>query len=335
MFRNYLNKITVLIFTVLFLLSGCTPKKKQAASELTLVMAEVNAEDSICGQMDHAFKQKVEELSKNKIIINIKYNGILGDEKHVLQSLMTADSYIHLARVGANLSAYGAKKSALLSIPYTFENNEHFWKFTQSQAAQEILNEAYEKNTGIKGLFFAEEGFRHFISSRPVYSVKSIRGKKMRVSGTILTGIANSLEAEPVYMNFNRLARAFASGEIQLADQPLSNYYADNFYICAPYVILDAHMIGAVQTVISASCWDSLSEEQQKIFIQAGQYAQDFCRQIEKDSEAENIRILTEKGVSVTRVSDKTPWKNACSDFIQKSSEEYPELYKQILESVN
>ena len=60
-----------------------------AASDpaVTLVMAEVNPLDSIIGQMDSAFKEKVEELSGGSITVDIQASGVLGAEENVLDSI--------------------------------------------------------------------------------------------------------------------------------------------------------------------------------------------------------------------------------------------------------
>lgn len=114
-------------------------------------MAEVNPEDTVAGRTDRAFKRKVEELSDGKIIIDLKCSGILGSEKQVLDIIRSDDNSIHMMRGPANLSQIGGKKSALVSIPFTFRNDEHFWKFTRSDVAKEILDEPYEEGLGIRG----------------------------------------------------------------------------------------------------------------------------------------------------------------------------------------
>ena len=54
-------------------LLSCNEKKQVSEEkEITLVMAEVNPEDTIAGQMDKAFKDKVEELSGGKIKIDLQ-----------------------------------------------------------------------------------------------------------------------------------------------------------------------------------------------------------------------------------------------------------------------
>ena len=138
---------------ILALFTSCTKKAPKDDKEITLVMAEVNPIDTVAGKMDEAFKNKVEELSNGKIKIDLHCSGVLGDEKHVMSTIMGENSSIHLIRGPANLSSYsGGKsvKSSLLSIPYTFKNDAHFWKFASSSLAQEILDEPYKSGLGLK-----------------------------------------------------------------------------------------------------------------------------------------------------------------------------------------
>ena len=39
------------------------------------------------------------------------------------------------------LTNYGGKLSALPSVPFTFDNREHYWKFAESEMGQKILDE--------------------------------------------------------------------------------------------------------------------------------------------------------------------------------------------------
>ena len=110
--------------------------------EVTLVYAEVNPLDTIVGQMATDFKNKVEELSDGKITIDVQASGVLGSENDVLDTMLGGGGTIDMSRISAfALNSYGAKKSMLLSIPYTFQDRAHFWNFATSDLAQEFLTE--------------------------------------------------------------------------------------------------------------------------------------------------------------------------------------------------
>ena len=51
-------------------------------------MAEVNPLDTIVGQTDTAFKEKVEELSGGSITVDLQASGVLGSENDVLDTML-------------------------------------------------------------------------------------------------------------------------------------------------------------------------------------------------------------------------------------------------------
>ncbi len=320
-------------FWVFFSFSSCISKTDSNAKPIVLVMAEGNPEDSIAGCMDLAFKKKVEELSAGKIKIDLYCGGILGDEKQVMNLIVKPDSSIHLARVSASLASYGGEKSGLLTIPYTFLNEEHFWTFAHSQMAQEILDEPYEKGLGVKGLFYGEEGFRHFFSTVPVKSLSDLENKNVRVSNSkIMQDLVQSMKANPVEVEFSELYSAMLRGKAEVAEQPITNYLSNHFYEVAKYVILDGHSLGAVQVVVNSKTWDSLSVKQQKILKEAGAYATDYCRKITDEAESAALSQLKKNGAVFTKLVDKRPWQKACDEMIKESSSKFPDLYQKILD---
>lgn len=321
-----------LAFSAAVLFFSCK-ERKDAEKHLTLLMAESNPPDSIIGQVDKVFADKVMELSDGNLAINLQYSGILGDEAKIMEMIVKPDSSIHLARVSASLASYGGSKSKLITIPFTFKNDDHFWKFANSEIAGKILDEPYENGMGVKGIFYAEEGFRHFFSVSQINTIDDLSGKRTRSSNSkTLQDLIHALKAVPVTVPFTDLYASLQTGQTDVADQPLSNYYSNGFHIVAPYIILDGHMLGAVQVLINSKCWDSLSENQQEIMKAAGKYATDYCRQIIEKTETETIEKLKSEGATVTKVKDIDPWRKACSEMIMESSKEYPELYKKILD---
>lgn len=321
-----------LAFSAAVLFLSCK-ERKDSEKHLTLLMAESNPPDSIIGQVDKTFADKVSELSDGKITINIQYSGILGDESKIMEMIVKPDSSIHLARVSASLASYGGSKSKLITIPFTFRDDEHFWKFANSELAEKILDEPYENKIGVKGIFYAEEGFRHFFSVSRLSSIDDLSGKRTRSSNSkTLQDLIHAMKAVPVTVPFTDLYASLQTGQTDVAEQPLSNYYSNGFHIVAPYIILDGHMLGAVQVLINSKCWDSLSEKQQKILKEAGKYATDYCRQIIEKRETETIEKLKSEGVTVTAVKDIEPWRRACAEMITESSREHSGLYEKILE---
>ncbi|MBQ7564518.1 MAG: TRAP transporter substrate-binding protein [Lachnospiraceae bacterium] len=301
---------------------------------VTLVMAEVNPLDTIVGRMDSKFKEEVEKLSGGSITIDLQASGVLGSENDVLDAMLGGAGTIQISRISAfALTNYGGEKSKLLSIPYTFVDRDHFWAFANSDLAQEFLNEPSEKGSGVKGLFYGEEGFRHFFTVNPVAGIDDFAGMKIRVSNDpVMNGMVEGLGASPTVVDFGELYSALQTGVVDGAEQPTANYKANAFDEVAPNFILDGHTLGAVQVIITDDAWNSLTEAQQAAMTEAGEIASNYCHEISEEAENEVLEQLKADGVNVVEVADKTPWQEACKAVIEENTSDQAELYQQLLD---
>ena len=302
--------------------------------EVTLVMAEVNPLDTIVGQTDSKFKETVEEMSGGKIKIDLQASGVLGSENDVLDTMLGGGGTIDISRISAfALTSYGAEKSVLLSIPYTFANRDHFWKFADSELAPEFLMEPHDNGLGVRGLYYGEEGFRHFFTVKEVKGLEDLKGMKLRVSNDpIMNGMVEGLGASPTVVSFNELYSALQTGVVDGAEQPIANYKSNAFQEVAPNLILDGHTLGAIQVIITDEAWDKLTEEQQNILVEAGKVASQFNRTISEEAENKVLDELKADGINVVEVPDIQPWQDACKDIIESSTKDQAELYQQILD---
>ncbi len=309
-----------------------------AASDpaITLVMAEVNPiEGTIVGQVDQKFKEEVESLSGGSITIDLQASGVLGSENDVLDSMLADKGQtINISRISAfALTSYGTKKSVLLSIPYTFESREHYWNFVASDLAQQILDEPTELGLGVRGVFLGEEGFRHFFTKNACTSIDDLKGMKLRVSNDpIMTGMVTGLGAAPTVVAFNELYSALQTGVVDGAEQPIANYEANAFPEVAPNLILDGHTLGATEIIIGDYAWDKLTDNQKQVIMDAAKAAEAYDKEISQSAEDKVLEQLKADGVTVTDVTDKTPWKEACADVISANTADQAELYQQILD---
>ena len=301
---------------------------------ITLVYAEVNPLDSIAGETAVAFKEKVEELSDGAITIDIQANGVLGSENDYLDTMLGGAGTIDLARVSAfQLTNYGGEKAKLLSLPYTFADRDHFWSFAKSDLATEILEEPYENGMGVRGLWYGEEGFRHWLTREPVAGMEDLAGMKLRSSNDpVMTAMVKGMNADPTVVSFGELYSALQTGVVDGAEQPIVNYKANAFQEVAPNMILNGHTLGAYQIIVTDDAFDNLTEEQQEIIVEAGKYAAQVNEEVSKAKEDEILAELIEEGVNIVEVEDSTPWVDAVRPVIEKEIEGYEDLYQQILD---
>lgn len=305
-----------------------------ADDQVTLVMAEVNPLTTIVGQTDQFFAEKVEELTGGSVKIDLQAAGVLGSENDVLDAIANGDDSIDISRISAfALTTYGCQKASLLSIPYTWTGRDHFWAFADSELAAEFLNEPQEIGLPLRGIFYGEEGFRHFFTREPVTGIKDLAGLKLRVSNDpVMVGMVNGLGASATPIAFGELYSALQTGVVDGAEQPIANYKANAFPEVANNLILDGHTLGAIQVVITDTAWDKLTEEQQAAIMEAGKLAQEFNRELSQTAENEVLEELKANGCNVVEVDNPAEWAEACAEVITENTKSQAELYQQLLD---
>ena len=305
-----------------------------AADQVTLVMAEVNPLDTIVGQTDSFFAEKVEELTGGSVKIDLQAAGVLGSENDVLDAIANGEDSIDISRISAfALTTYGCQKASLLSIPYTWTGRDHFWAFADSELAAEFLNEPQEIGLPLRGIFYGEEGFRHFFTREPVTGIKDLAGLKLRVSNDpVMVGMVNGLGASATPIAFGELYSALQTGVVDGAEQPIANYKANAFPEVANNLILDGHTLGAIQVVITDTAWEKLTEEQQAAVMEAGKLAQEFNRELSQTAENEVLEELKANGCNVVEVDNPAEWAEACAEVITENTKSQAELYQQLLD---
>ena len=301
---------------------------------VTLVYAEVNPLDTIVGMTATKFKEEVERLSGGSITIDVQAAGVLGSENDVLDNILAGGDTIDISRISAfALTSYGCKKSMLLSVPYTWANRAHWWNFANSDLAAEFLNEPQELGLPVRGIFYGEEGFRHFFTVTPVNSLEDLAGMKLRVSNDpVMNGMVEGLGASPAVVSFGELYSALSTGVVDGAEQPIANYKSNAFPEVANNLILDGHTLGAIQAVITDNAWAKLTADQQAVILEAGKLTQAYNAEISEAKELEVLEQLKAEGCNVVEVADNAPWAEACQKVIADNTADQADLYQQLLD---
>lgn len=301
---------------------------------VTLVYAEVNPLDTIVGMTASEFKKNVEEISGGTITIDIQASGVLGSENEVLDGMLAGSTTVDISRISAfALTGYGCEKAMLLSIPYTWTGRDHWWKFADSELAQEFLAEPKDKGLPVRGIFYGEEGFRHFFTVTPVNGIEDLKGMKLRVSNDpVMNGMVEGLGAAPTVIAFGELYSALQTGVVDGAEQPIANYKSNAFPEVANNLILDGHTLGAIQVIICDNAWNKLTADQQAVLFEAGALTQKYNASISQAKEDEVLNQLREEGCNVVEVNNPGDWAAACAKVISDNTSSQADLYQKLVD---
>ena len=287
--------------------------------EIKLAYAELNPDGHPMADVGYFFADKVKELSGGAMTIEVYTSGVLGSEKESMQALQTGGGSVDIFRGNTNsLGDYNLNKLSLFSMPYTFRDREHLWTVLESDIGTSYLAEPQEEGSRMVGLFYTEEGARHFFTSREIGGMSDLNGFKMRVPKTqVMSDTVKALGIEPTPIDWGELYTSLQTGVVDGAEQPFAGYYNNKFYEVSPYYILDGHTYSPGIVLMSEAVWNKLSPAQQQVITEASAAAQAFCKENAAQVDADTIKKIREVA-TVIEVKDMQAVQDATASVVSK-----------------
>lgn len=292
-------------------------KADAAAPELTFKYAELNSDDNINTRVGNKFAEYVNEMSNGRIKIEVYSASTLGDEKTCLNALQMGGGTVDMYRGNTNsLADYGFKKLNMFGLPFIFNSREGMWKVLEDkELGQAFLTEGSEVGAGMVGLFYMDEGARNLFTTKEISGLADIKSMKIRVPETeLMMDTMTALGAQPTPISYSELYSSLQTGVVDGAENGYPGYSSNKFYEVAPYYLLSGHTFSPGIVLMAEAKWNTLSPDDQKLLLEAGQKASDWNK---GEIDAEEVALRTElegKGVKVIDVSDedKTAAQEAC-----------------------
>lgn len=299
--------------------------------EFVLCYGEVNATGHTLSDMAYYFAECVKELSGGKIIVEVYPSGQLGDDEQCYQAMQMGalDFY------RGNCASFETKINSMVSVmslPYLFEDSDHFWKICDSDLGNEILGDIHENYSGMRGLAFLDEGARSFMTTDvPLTSLEDMTGLRMRTqSSAIMMDTVESLGAEAFALEYVEVYSALEAKTIDGAENPLVSYYYNRFYEVAPYYIRDEHTYSPSVLLISEITWNAIGEEYQQIIMEAAKKAQAYNKETIKTAEQDALAQLENKNVHIYELKNIEQWREAVQPVYDKYGAGYADVIRQI-----
>jgi tripartite ATP-independent transporter DctP family solute receptor len=265
----------------------------------------------------------VKERSGGRITIDVFPSAQLGEEKAAIEQVQLGA--IEFTRVSTGPMAEFNKDFGVFSLPYIFDNDEHVWKFLLGGDGMKLLDSL--QSSGLQGLGWYSSGSRSFYSSKPLTSIKDVKGMKIRVQENKLNlAIMDALGANATPMPYGEVYSSLQTGVIDAAENNYPSYYSSKHYEVAPYLLLDGHQRVPEVLLVSKTIWEKLAEADQAIIRQAALDSIEFQREEWAKYEQESEAAVRAAGVTITEVTDLQPWKEAVEPVIDAYRAEYSSI---------
>lgn len=262
------------------------------------------------------FKEKVEELTKGKVQVEIYPNNALGNEREMAESVLLGTIEMCCVTSDGTLPSW-VPETQILSIPYLFSNKKEAY-YVLDHTLQDYLEPKFEAK-GAKHLAFAELGFRHFTNNiRPIKKAEDMNGLKIRVQeAPVWFALLHDLNATATPVPFAELYTALQQGMVDGQENPIASIASSKFYEVQKYMSLDGHTYAAGSAIINKKFYDSLPPEYQKAVDEAALYARDAQRNDINGKEAKMLADMKEAGLKVDEV-DVESFKKATENLYKE-----------------
>lgn len=271
------------------------------------------------------FKELVEAGSD--LTIEIHPNAKLGDERTLLEGMQFGTIDMGIITNGPVSNFY--PQIAVLELPFLFASPDEAYRVMDGPIGQELL--ANLDQVGLKGLAYAERGFRNLTNSeKEVLSPADLKGLKIRVmENPVYIDTFKALGANAVPMAWTEALTAMQQGTIDGQENPVNVVYSFKLAETQKFMSFTRHTYAPAIFVMSPSVYGSLDKKTQALVKESAQKAAEYERQWNKDKETEQLQTIQEMGMKVS-TPDLAPFKAAIAPVYEKYGKKFEKYLKAI-----
>ena len=206
-----------------------------------------------------------------------------------------------------SITNYTLYDPALFAVvmPFMFSSNDDVDARLLNGSAGDLVKERVEA-LGVKVLGLAENGFRSVTNSKKeIKSPADLSGMKFRVPATACwVDTFKLFGADPTVMTFSEVFTALQQGAIDGQENPTDPIVSSKLYEVQNYLTKWNYAYDCLVMTCSQKLWDSLSEEDQAVFAEAGAAACAAEVAASREADAGNFQLMADNGMKITELTD-------------------------------
>ena len=206
--------------------------------------------------------------------VDYQPDGVLGGEADMIQQVM--DGTIQATILSSSTFSSYSPLLDCLQLPFLIGDYETERAALESPEAQ-ALYDGIEEELGIKIIGYGENGIRHFATkTKAINTLADLKGLKLRiVPSNMLTEVMTNLGAAPTAVAYADVYSALQNNVIDGEEINITSIYAMSHHEQLKYISEIGMYPFPSFVCVNAEFWNSLTEEQQQVWLEAEQISQD------------------------------------------------------------
>lgn len=256
------------------------------------------------------FKNVAESESDGSIEVEV-HAGTLGtSESELVEKLKLGGADVVLVSPGF-MSSTGIQEIDLFAMPYIFDSYDHWESVVDGEVGDKMAQIINEKsNNDFKLIGYWTAGVRHYYGKKPIESMEDLEGMTIRTQTSGVVGdYWEKTGAVPTSVAWGELYQALQQGVVDSAENAYPYFVQQNHHKTdnGKYITETGHDYTTRFLLINGNKFDSYTNEQQDIIMQAAKASVEAERQELYDQETEYKEIAIEDGAQVNEI-DRAPF---------------------------
>jgi TRAP-type C4-dicarboxylate transport system substrate-binding protein len=312
------RRVIVLAVAATLLIASAPPADAQRP--LIVRMATLVPEGSSWHQILLETAEKWKQLSGGRVTLRLFPGGVAGDDPDVVRKMrlgtLNAGVLTSVGVAEIDRSVYA------LGIPLMFDSyDEVYWVHEQMRQGLEASLE----ERGFVALNWADGGWVHFFTKKPVAAPDDLRGLKL----FSWAGDAEAVEVwraagfNPVPLPSTEIATSLKTGLVEAIGSPPQVAVISQFFNDAPNMTRLRWQLLLGATLISKSTWEKIPADIRPALLEATREAGARLRKEVREAETRDIEAMKKRGLNVVPVSaaQRAEWQKLTTSFYPRIKE--------------
>ncbi len=309
-------------------LSGCgsagtADTSADGEQVFNLTLSHGLAEDHAVHIALESFAEAVREQSGGTINIEIFPNAVLGSETDNITQIRAGA--LDMAKVSASTLGNFQNEWNALSVPYVFNDQQHYYDVMDGEIAQDMYQLTADK--GFMGLTWLDSGARSFYTAdRAIRTPSDLRGLRIRtMDSQMAIDMMTALGGSATVMSYSEIYTGMQQGVIDGAENNVTALrdHAD----VTSYYCFDEHTRIPDILLISSSTWNAMSDSQREVLSSCARQMTEEYKSAWSAFEDEVLATAVENGVELIYDVDTAAFQEACQSIYTNLEASSPDVY--------
>lgn len=339
--------ILAVILAAGYILSSCKTGPGSpdvtAGPELVFRLASELKPDSRIWEASRLFKDEIEKASpdgkirEGEISVVFYDQGMIGTERQLLENCFFG--VVEMVQVNSSVVTTIDPAFSILDLPYLFVDEEHHEEVLYGEIGQQFLDRLGMMR--LKGIGFYGTGFRNLFykvneGDSCAQTPEDLNGLKIRVmESPIMINSINSIGARATPIPFSELFQALKTGVVDGAENSARIFISYKYHETGCNCFTLTEHFANQHIIIANSKWfESLEPGYQSRIIEVARMTAPMFDSIWTETTSVSLREMQDRGVTVNRIGNKTPFIERGAGVIRDYRAGNPDLPLELLDRI-